>query len=110
MIDIKKVKEALEKLKISNIYGLGHFLHSATEEENKILDQALNELERLQAKETPMKIGKIEEYGITATCKNVSCKRCNQATTFSRRQSVFGKYKPNYCSNCGQKLDWSELK
>jgi hypothetical protein len=68
-----------------------------------------NEIAILQKKEVPMKVGKVAEYAVFAPIKNVTCSRCNQQTRFSHRQSTT-KYKPNYCSNCGQKLDWSDEK
>ena len=73
-----------------------------------VLDDEFLTIEQALLRNEPMKVGKVEDYVVFAPIKNVTCKRCNQATRFSHRQSTTKKYKPNFCSNCGQKLDWSE--
>ena len=61
------------------------------------LEKAITELERLQQKETPMKI--LWHRGLTPLTDHAKCPNCyNQMST---------RYYA-YCESCGQALDWSQ--
>ena len=105
MIDIKKVKEAFEitmgykpnqdKQLIES--GIPFRIVELFPNESETIEQALNELERLQQKETYMKpIQAINYKGIEQTV----CPVCQMAKVES--------HKNRYCHICGQKLDWSD--
>jgi hypothetical protein len=104
MIDIKKVRETLFILKTSNVAGLGYgyFIEQA-ENENQIVQDAIDELERLQERETPKKTNK-------EIIKNVEIIRGVEHTVciFQRCPVCYSNNIGNYCQQCGQKLDWSD--
>ena len=61
------------------------------------LDEALTELERLRKKEMPMKPNEIELVDLEPSVGVCDCGK--EVYSFE-----------NYCSSCGQKLDWSDEK
>ncbi len=77
MIDIDKLKEA-----VNGIHN--------KQKGYELIKVSVDELERLQKKETPMKV--IEKHYCPSCINNYN----------------FGI--DNYCSDCGQKLDWSDEK
>ena len=128
MIDIEKVKEALDLLDRQAYYAVpicsGDELFEAYTEVN----QALKELERLQfekleeldyhqaarygmqmhkilietkikEREKPMKAKVDDEHGY------FTCPKCSVDWGYSTYAKEY-----NYCPNCGQKLDWSDEK
>ena len=88
MIDIEKVEEALHTLYIGN--------PNDVEEEYKTVK---TELERLQQKETPMKVVHIKKDERFNTFSGV-CPNCK----WKLHNNVFEKH----CMCCGQSLDWSD--
>jgi len=82
MIDIEKVKEALD-------LAINWKAMTGQPMADEIIE-ALTELERLQKKEVPMKVnGDENDWG---------CKNCDSTI----------EHQYPRCPNCGQKLDWSE--
>jgi len=63
----------------------------------KQVDEALTELERLRKKEMPMKPNEIELVDLEPSVGVCDCGK--EVYSFE-----------NYCSSCGQKLDWSDEK
>ena len=99
MIDIKEATEALKLFEIEiNAIGWNDTRVEQFKQAIKILKKALTELERLQKKETPMKV-------VKGKYNSSSCKICNLDVT----HMFHNKYK-NYCPHCGQKLDLSVKK
>ena len=108
MIDIERVKESLIKV------GKRMFI---TKEEHKQwcetiskepyemikefqeVKQGIDELERLQQKETPMKVIHLLPHQCQVVVK---CPKCKCMMGVDDRSS--------YCSSCGQHLDWSDEK
>jgi len=108
MIDIDKTKEALVKV------GQRMFI---TKEEHKQwcetiskepyekikeyqdVKKAINELERLQQKETPAS-------PILLPLGNFECSECHNLGTYWTEKK--GIEKPNCCSHCGQRLEWGK--
>ena len=67
------------------------------------LEKAITELERLQQKETPMKVDlRISTNEPYTPLDKQYCPSCYE------RLSYENKY--NYCPHCGQHLDWSDEK
>ena len=99
MIDIGKVRNAVEYMN----YGYGEYFG---DREKDLVEQAINELERLQEKEKPMKPVIKIIYGGTSgmNYEQYLCPNCNHGSIF------IGNYndKVTHCFSCGQKLDWSE--
>lgn len=66
---------------------------------------------RVDKKETPMKVGKIQPVVLEEDIKNYGnarfnlCPKC-QRIVYPFHISDYSKIK--YCENCGQKLDWSD--
>lgn len=63
-------------------------------EEYKVIEQALTELDRLQKKETAMKVD-IGTYGILSDTHR--CPNCNVRIK-----------EMNYCKHCGQRIDFGD--
>jgi len=103
---MSKELEALKRISrlIINRHGYG----TDYQEEIDVIEQALNELEAYQIRNTPMKVLILDEplYSIdngdnidkqpSMTIKVKRCPNCNHIVD------------NHYCSDCGQKLDWSE--
>ena len=107
MIDIKKVKEAFEitmgykpnqdKQLIES--GIPFRIVELFPNESETIEQALNELERLQQKETPMRVTHLLPHQCQVVVK---CPKCRCMMGIDDLSA--------YCSSCGQRLDWSEEK
>ena len=108
MIDIGKVRSIIdERTKIGTISrDYGHHVDDeliiTNAYELTLIDNAINELERLQEKEKPMKPIEIE-----SRCYN--CPICEDSISIEQSH-VYNKTFHKYCSNCGQKLEWGESK
>ena len=101
MIDIKKVREDFRYIKDS--YKHDECKQFADDDmqisvfyqdECISVDEAINELESLQQKETPMKVLNVDWRENDAPCPN--CKRLVHVGL------------SKYCYNCGKHLDWSD--
>ena len=86
MIDIEKVRRELNDLDIDIKDAFGH---NATNYDSRIIVDALDELKRLQKKETPMK-----------PIKN----KCPNCSSDWIRELSGAKF--NRCLTCGQVIDW----
>jgi len=95
MIDIEKIREALENLKGIDIFidgSIWSYTDTDYEDDIKLIEKALTELDRLQKKEVPMKViydEKLKGY----------CPICDRTDMIPYDL---------YCPKCGQKLDWSD--
>jgi len=94
MIDITKVREVVKGLK--NIRWYNNGLVDSFTSEFMVVDETINELERLQKKETPFK------PEATLDLKG----RLDFICPYCKRREIVMYDK--YCCNCGQKLDWSK--
>ena len=94
MIDIEKVRKSAEMLITLNKDDLENY--ELREVGNDFLE-TINELERLQQKETPT-IVKMVNNGF---CIESRCHSCDN--------EVEGFIGQQYCSNCGQHLDWNDM-
>ena len=99
-MDEKKVREAIEALKIINLKRVHPFYD--WEEMREIRDIAIEALEKQLPKKTRengMSDGLIKKtkYYTCQTCGN-----CLLTEMMNERQNT------NYCWDCGQRLDWSE--
>ena len=95
MIDIEKVKEALHMIDRS-VGNHGWF----DSNDVYVIEQAIDKLERLQAKEIPMKVNiqwtqKGKHHRFEAFCSN-----CNYELCMTEQD--------RYCGNCGQEIDWRD--
>jgi hypothetical protein len=106
MIDIGEIRKIIdERTKIGTISrDYGHHVDDeliiTNAYELTLIDNSINELERLQEKEKPMKVTSERECRSDwyAEWRKTPCCDSTANTTM------------NYCPNCGQKLDWSESK
>lgn len=69
----------------------------ANDEDVKIIHEAIRKANKYDEKEKPKKVIEATAYGTTRASK---CPICNKR--YSRA------HKKEYCSNCGQKLDWKD--
>lgn len=81
MVDIDKAREHVSKW---------------TREGRQLMREALNELEVYQIRNTPMKVVKETNYEIGSIQNIHRCPNCSHIVD------------NHYCSDCGQKLNWSE--
>ena len=109
MIDIEKVKEAIESIKKIDIYVDGSFWnYKDTDYKNDVIviEHVINELERLQQKEIPMKVLYFtQERGFRIEM----CPKCKSSIQFLKHGHEIHN-RGNYCDICGQHLDWSDNK
>lgn len=94
---------------------------SSTKEPLQIIDQALTELEELKKRDTGMKVI-LTPYKKVVGNENefymgnmYTCPQCHGVLLMDRWQSPIETLKENgdilkYCSDCGQRLDWSDEK
>lgn len=80
-----KYQGALDYLKGGNLFG-------------ELSNDALEGIEELVDKETPMKLLKSQFDGYR------ECGNCNSIIVSTNHDL------PNFCSNCGQKIDWNDNK
>ena len=75
--------------------------------ESGVINEALKMVENALEKQIPKKLkGKeVGRFGLALLCP--SCE--NQVAMIWDSVLQKGKYKQNYCDNCGQALDWSEV-
>lgn len=81
--------EAIKQLKTQRTFTYGS--------DAKVLGMAINALEKQIPKKPPV-VNRPSIFVKVPVCPNCS--------TSEHYQPLYGKIK--YCSNCGQKLDWSE--
>ena len=110
MIDIEKVKLELETVgeTFTDEKEIAPYksLKLNTYIEFKHLQEALNELERLQQKETPMKVLYFtQERGFRIE----TCPTCKCSIHFLKHGHEIHN-RGNYCDICGKHLDWSDEK
>jgi len=102
MIDIEKIIPKTAFQVIKNEFETYLPMKENVLEELKIIEQALEELEQLKKKATPMKVDKEIEtvlyYHNRPPQKHYDCPSCN----------VFITIDEYYCPDCGQALDWSD--
>ena len=118
MIDIGKVRSIIdERTKIGTISrDYGHHVDDeliiTNAYELTLIDNAINELERLQEKEKPMKPNLISHDNRMTSFVDYQCPKCNIIVSQKIRLiSVCIKddvVKMEHCPHCGQRLDWSE--
>jgi predicted RNA-binding Zn-ribbon protein involved in translation (DUF1610 family) len=91
-----------KQLKMNYILKQAREVYKNREEEYYLetIRKTADELERLQQKETPMKVVEIEPY-------HFNCPVCNETIRIDITR-VYGRTFYKYCKNCGQHLDWSE--
>ena len=95
MIDIKLVRKS--------VYATALELPKRVwDDHSKLVFEALDELDRLQAKDTPMKVANIKQ---------------TEDDPFGNRGDIYGDCpvcktrsinERKFCDECGQRLDWSE--
>jgi predicted SprT family Zn-dependent metalloprotease len=102
MIDIKKAKDIIKSLYIAKSALDVSYDKSGWNNEIKLLEEAINELEKLQERETPMKPLRYD-YG------GYQCPSC-KGLYVQARESDGSEVNLDYCNDCGQRLDWSEIK
>ena len=90
---MNKYQEALDRLKTAPSFMGGTDLYKRHLNSEKLLMKDVNTLQELVDKETPKKPPLIWEHAKPQT-------RCQCTNGVYRYQ--------NYCSFCGQKLDWSD--
>lgn len=90
------IQEALEIIKNEMPYESG------------VINEALKMVEGAVGKQIPKKLkGKeVGRFGLALLCP--SCE--NQVAMIYDSVLQKGKYKQNYCDNCGQALNWNDLK
>lgn len=76
--------------------------------ESGVINEALNMVENAVEKQIPkkLKVEKVGRFGLALLCP--SCE--NQVAMIWDSVLRKGKYKQSYCDNCGQALDWSDVK
>lgn len=76
--------------------------------ESGVINEALKMVEGALEKQIPKKLkGKeVGRFGLALLCP--SCE--NQVAMIWDSVMEKGKYKQSYCDNCGQALNWSEVK
>ena len=112
MSDIEKVRKIIDnRTKIGTMsrdYGhhVDDILHIEDSYELTVIDNAIEELETLRKKETPMKpiINIISGGTCGLNYEQYLCPNCNHGSI------LIGDYndKVTHCFNCGQRLDWGD--
>lgn len=92
-MDEKKVREAIEALKIINLKRVHPFYD--WEEMREIRDIAIEALEKQLPK-------KVENWNGQA-----SCPRCKRLFGNMEDVKMFRDWDSDCCNHCGQRLDWS---
>lgn len=71
------------------------------------IEQAINELEALKKRDTPMKLTQSSRF--TTDKKLYGMYACNNCHNVVPYLNINNKYaKPNFCYHCGQRLDWGK--
>lgn len=90
------IQEALEIIKDEMPYESG------------VINEALNMVENAVEKQIPKKLKTIK-VGLSGSV--LLCPSCeNEMAMICDSVWQKGKYKQKYCDNCGQALDWNDLK
>ena len=71
-----------------------------------IIEEALTELDRVQKKETPLKVEYVQLVGNRVAV----CPVCKMGIWSKEYIDNTIMYTSQYCNHCGQKLDWSDEK
>ena len=115
MIDIEKVRKIIDnRTKIGTMsrdYGhhVDDILHIENSYELTVIDNAIEELETLRKKETPMKVilhnGKHNGF-----CPNCGYKELPITIWLDKKTDEIKEIENHfkYCPNCGQRLDWGD--
>ena len=86
-----------KELSLTDILSYDWMYHTSKDEILKAWDEYRDEISSIGRLATAKKpLMKFQE----ATIK---CPHCGESV------SVYGPYKPNYCENCGQHLDWDGI-
>lgn len=91
-----KYQEALDRL---NIINMVNFI--GDKELIKHKNNDIKTLQELVDKETPKKVFK-------ESLQDGLCVKCGAYVNFDMLNDKI-EHAPKYCSNCGQKLDWSDI-
>jgi hypothetical protein len=100
MIDIEKVRKDFTTIKEEFVNQCDNYIRG--EKPLSTLDKAISELERLQQKETPMKVIVYDDEHA------FECSNClkHGVTDSMWLFTEIGEY--DYCPRCGQRLDWND--
>ena len=70
---------------------------------------ALNELEELKKRDTPMKLTQASRFTTDKKLYGMyACNSCHEVIPYITLNSK--RVKPKFCYHCGQRLDWSDGK
>ena len=99
MIDIEKVRQALEILEYNAVQAVGSDellsdMMQTIVDSSVVIAEIIADYERLQAKEIPMKPNEFQYVELEPSTG--ICKCGKECYSFE-----------NYCTECGQALDWS---